>query len=126
MREAPLLALALGWTRGDCRKLIGFSPYPQYKTNTECLLDLAEYLEKHESIISKELECKFFIPSHLMPPLSNEPLATIADLLHKLKFYLEMVIHSRDVGESEVQIAMNRISTYYLKLLLVLRLYCLP
>ncbi|MEB3816341.1 MAG: hypothetical protein LRS46_00140 [Desulfurococcales archaeon] len=126
LREAPLLALALGWTRGDCRKPVEFPPfstYRRYVTDTQCLLDLIEYLEKHESIIGRELECEF--SADLMFPLSKEePLTAIADLFNKLRINLEKLLIYSEPGQGSFLNILRNISLYYLWLLIILRLYC--
>ncbi len=120
--KAPLLVIALGWSRGDCRKpKYPYNPLAGYEVNTGCLSDLADYLNQYRDVLSKEVGCDITRIPRL--PVRSDPLPTIASLLDKLRFNVETVLLS-NASTREIQIALSEFPRVYLKLLIALRYYC--
>ncbi len=93
---APLLALAAGWGKGGCRRLVGYTFPPRYEDDYECLQELAEYLNANKQIIAKELEelgCHVYIEP-LITTLNKSIFKTIAHLLSSVNHYINIILSS--------------------------------
>ena len=120
---APLLALAAGWNRGDCRRLVGYTFPPRYEDDYRCLQELVEYLNTNYQIIAKELEelgCLIYTSTSLI--IENKAiLKTLARLLSSVKHYISIILSSK-TSTQEKRIAMQRLVSKYSELLLVLQM----
>ena len=120
---APLLALAAGWDKGDCRILVSYAPLPKYEDDYRCLQELVEYLNANNQIIAKELEelgCRVYTSTPLLFK-NRAVLKTTASLLSSIKHYISIILSS-ETSTQEKQIAMRELASKYSELLLALRM----